>query len=98
MIQHTVLWKLVDMDADARTEFIAESSRRIAAMSSIPGVVSVGALVDVGSTEGNWDLGLVSVHDDEAALAAYQVHPDHTGFGGWFKPHVAARVCIDSSL
>ncbi len=98
MIQHTVLWKLVDMDEAARADFIAESSRRIAALSTIPGVVSVVALVDVRSTDGNWDLGLVSVHDDEAALAAYQVHPDHTGFGGWFKPMVAARVCIDSSL
>ncbi|MEY5017484.1 MAG: hypothetical protein RL431_533 [Actinomycetota bacterium] len=98
MIQHTVLWKLVDMDEAARTEFIAESARRIDAMSNIPGVVSISALVDVQSTDGNWDLGLVSVHDDEAALAAYQVHPDHTGFGGWFKPQVAARVCIDSSL
>ncbi len=99
MIQHTVLWKTIDMTPAERADFEAESTRRLNALvGAVPGLVSVTALADVRSTEGNWNFGLVSLHESAEALDSYQVHPDHVSFGGWFKPFVTARACVDTEL
>ncbi len=97
MIHHTVLWKLRELDSDARNDAIARFGRELSQLVGVvPGLVSVTLGVDAGADESNWDLSLLSVHESTAALATYQSHPDHVAIGTWFKEFVQSRAAVDS--
>jgi hypothetical protein len=97
MIHHTVVWKLRDMDVAERDAVVSRFGLELSHLVGVvPGLVAVTLGVDAGSTESNWDLSLLSVHESHAALDEYQHHPEHVAIGTWFKEHVVSRAAVDS--
>jgi uncharacterized protein with GYD domain len=99
MIRHVVLWKLSAADADQRRREAEEIRQRLERLVGVvPGLRSLAVGADTGWTEGNWDVVLVSEHDDQAALNDYQVHPAHVEVSGWIRTLVRERACVDTLL
>ena len=96
MIRHIVLWKLrADAASERDRDAAAIRERLEAPAGGVPGLATIAVHTDVGSTDGNWDVALVSEHEDEEALAAYQVHPAHVEAASFIKTVVASRACVD---
>ena len=99
MIRHVVLWKLSAADPDQRRREAEGIRQRLETLVGVvPGLRSLAVGADTGWTEGNWDVLLVSEHDDEAALNGYQVHPAHVEVAGWIRTLVSERACVDTLL
>jgi hypothetical protein len=103
MIRHIVMWTLKP-EAEGATR--AENARRMKAQleslrGRVPGMRSleVGiALHVVGSAKGgpdDADVVLVSEHDDQAALDAYQSHPEHVAMKAFIGAVRERRVALD---
>lgn len=79
MLKHVVMWRLKD---EAEGADRATNARRVkTALESlrgrIPGLVHLEVGIDVERSSAAYDVVLVSEFEGAAALAAYQVHPDH---------------------
>lgn len=99
MIQHLVMWKLVDMSDGDRAAIIERFARELGALVGVvPGLVSVSLTPDIRDVESNMDVSLISVHESRDALATYQSHPDHVAIGAWWGPLVVQRGAVDSEV
>ncbi|MBP1756563.1 MAG: Stress responsive alpha-beta barrel protein [Firmicutes bacterium] len=97
MVRHIVAWNYAE-------NFTMEENRRNALKMKeelenlvhlIPGVVSIHLYIEP-LTSSDSDLLLDSVFDDEEALKAYIIHPEHVRVGtNYVKPITANRKCID---
>jgi hypothetical protein len=74
MVTHIVLFKMKDRSGEdaARVRELLLSMK-----GKIPGLQSVEAGLDYSRETRSFDVALITRHDDRAALAAYQVHPEH---------------------
>lgn len=96
MIRHLVLWKLAAESPAEKAAAVEQLRARFGALLPlVDGTERLDIRADLGSTEGNWDVVLDSDYRDEAALAAYQVHPAHLEVVAYVKSVTTARVCID---
>lgn len=96
MIRHVVAFQLSAHNAPERSDAIAGIRSRLEPLVSvIPGVVSLELGEDVGKVASHWPLVLVSVHDDLAALEAYQAHPAHVSALEWINTVVSGRAVVD---
>lgn len=98
MIRHIVAWRLATEDPaekSAQGQKIAEGL--LALRGVVPSIeaISVGPDV-VGGT--NWDVALVADFADQAALDAYQNHPDHQAVVAYVRSVVADRVAVDFEI
>jgi len=95
-IKHIVMWTLAGDDDAAKDEAAAEITARLEALvGRIPGIQSLSVQRNAAFADVNYDLALISVHDDVAALKAYQVHPEHAEIAGYIRSVVAQRASID---
>jgi hypothetical protein len=97
MIKHIVLWKLKE-EAEGRSkkENAFELKNRLEALKDkISGILEleVGLPLETGETV--LDVALYSAFKDKAALAAYQVHPEHQKVASFVKQIVAERRVVD---
>jgi hypothetical protein len=93
MIRHIVLFRFkADVPRSEREEFIAELNRLPELISEIT-EVEVGE--DVTRAPRSYDVALVSVFADEAALARYAVHPDHLPVVEHSKKICESVVAVD---
>ncbi|MFC0678514.1 Dabb family protein [Lysobacter korlensis] len=96
MIRHIVAWNLVATDPAERTTAFEQVKAQLEGLGGVvPGLRSISVSRDVGATAGNWDIVLVSEHDDEEALAVYQQHPDHVVAAGFTRSVTKDRVSVD---
>lgn len=96
MIRHVVLWTLQAPDAEGKAAAIEGMRERLEPLVGvIPGLRSLVVRRDIGQVESNWDVALVSEHDDAEALAAYQAHPDHVVAGSFVRSVVRDHSCVD---
>jgi hypothetical protein len=99
MIRHTVMWKLGATEASERTLAVAAITNALEALrGAIPGLLELTVSSDLGETDGNFDVVLVTDHESADALAVYQSHPAHLEAAGVVKAHVSARACVDSAV
>jgi hypothetical protein len=99
VIRHVVLWKLAATDpAQRRSDAAGIRERLTPLVGVIPGLRSLSVGADTGATDGNWDVVLVSEHDDQEAVAGYQVHPAHVEVAAWVRTVVRERACVDTLL
>lgn len=99
MIRHIVLFKLAADDEAQRREDAHGAKERLEALATqIPGIQSIRVDRDLGLVDGHWDIALVSEHDDNSALEAYQAHPAHKEASAWVASVVSDRACVDYSL
>ena len=99
MIQHIVVWKLVDQSPAERAETVERFSRELNDLvGTVPGLLSISLTPDLRDTESNMDVSLISLHESREALATYQSHPDHVAIGAWWGPLVVQRGAVDSEI
>lgn len=95
-IKHIVMWTLAGDDESAKEDAAREIARRLEALvGRIAGIQSLEVTRNAAFDDVNYDLALVSVHDDVAALKAYQVHPEHAEVAAYIREVVAQRASID---
>jgi hypothetical protein len=96
-LRHIVMWTLKDeAEGLTKAQNIQKAREVLMSCSSlVPGI----ELFEVGlKTDGldcTCDVILNSVFKDEAALTAYQNHPDHLAIKPFMKAIVAQRQCMD---
>ncbi|QIM15379.1 Dabb family protein [Leucobacter insecticola] len=95
-VRHIVTWKLSGesvADRDAQAAEIAAVLEPL--VGRVPGLQSLKLHRNTLNHEDNWDLTLVSLHDDAGALAAYAVHPEHLAAVDVVKQRTVSRACVD---
>ena len=98
MLTHIVIWKYKpDVEQFAREEHVRllGNLRKL-----IPEIRSLVVGFDILRLPRSYDSGLVAVFDDQAALDAYTVHPEHVKvalFGRQISEHVASVDFTDDS-
>lgn len=99
MIRHIVLFRLAATDDAQRRDDAHGIAERLEALETqIAGIQSIRVDRDLGLVAGHWDVALVSEHDDNAALEAYQVHPAHKEAAAWIGSVVTDRAVVDYSV
>lgn len=99
MIQHVVMWRLIDLDVAERATALERFGTELQALVGVvPGLVSVALTPDVRDAESNFDVALISIHKSREALATYQSHPEHVAIGTWWGLLVAQRGAVDSEI
>ncbi len=99
MIQHAVMWKLVDLtDAERFTAIARFGTELRALVGVVPGLVSMAVTSDVREIDSNFDVALISLHESREALAIYQSHPEHMAVATWWGSLVAERGAVDSEV
>ncbi|SIP88696.1 Stress responsive A/B Barrel Domain [Alkalispirochaeta americana] len=97
MVKHLVFWKLKPRAAGRRAaENAREIQKRIEALQGrIPGLLRIEAGVDTSRTGASADLALYSEFSDQAALEAYQIHPEHQAVVAFIGELVESRQVVD---
>ena len=97
MIRHIVAWRLKDSalgnDKAANARLLKEKLEALPAQ--IPVLRSLAVGLDFSATENSADVVLVTEFESRAALAAYQVHPEHKAVVAFVSQVVAERRLVD---
>lgn len=94
-VTHVVMWTLAASDADKPAVIQQMRDRLTSLLGVIPGLLTLRVEADLGDTEANYDVMLVSEHESMEALEVYQAHPAHIEVGGWIKTLVTGRAAVD---
>lgn len=96
MIRHIVMFRLGATDELQRRDDAHGIAERLEALETqIAGIQSIRVDRDLGLVDGHWDVALVSEHDDNAALEAYQVHPAHVEAAAFIRTVIVERAIVD---
>lgn len=96
MIRHIVAFRLASADPTQRTlDARGIHDHLTALVEAVPTVNSIEVGRDLGFVHDHWDVVLVSVHDSNANLEAYQVHPEHLKAAAWVATVVNDRATVD---
>jgi heme-degrading monooxygenase HmoA len=96
VIRHVVMFTLASRDDAQRAADVAEARRRLTALVGVvPGLRTISLERDLGRVDGHFDVVLVSDHDDEAALEAYQAHPAHVDASAFIRSVTDDRAGVD---
>jgi heme-degrading monooxygenase HmoA len=99
MIRHIVMFRLSATDDLQRRDDAHGIAERLQALETqIAGIQSIRVDRDMGLVDGHWDVVLISEHDDNSALEAYQTHPAHVEASQWVGTVVSDRACVDFSV
>jgi len=98
VIRHIVTWRLAAEDAAQRAADARGIQERLEALRGVVPAERLEVGIDLGATEGNWHVVLVSDFATDAELAAYQSHPQHLEAAAFIRSVVAARGCVDYEL
>lgn len=94
MVKHIILWKL---KKEHNTPLIKEGIKLglEGLMGKVPGLVEI-SVQGCGLASSNADVMLYSVFENEDALKAYAVHPEHVRVAdNLVRPYTETRMCLD---
>lgn len=94
-VRHVVIWSIRDDISDVDEAFRQMASRLKALVGVIPGLVSLEVGRDLGDSDSNWDVVLVSEHESVDALEVYQQHPAHLEVAAFVRERVGTRAAVD---
>jgi hypothetical protein len=90
MVVHIVLFKF-GTSSDAE-----ESRARLLSMKGrIPGLVDVEAGLDFTRSARSYELGLITRHEDRAALSAYETDPVHVEVATFIRSKMTGAASVD---
>ena len=97
MVKHIVAWRLKDsaLGNDKAANALLIQEKLAALRGRIPGLLRLEVGRDFSATENSADVVLVTEFESRAALAAYQVHPEHKAVVAFVSQVVAERRLID---
>lgn len=97
MVKHIVLWKLKDELTGEEKQKVKRELKE--ALESLKEKIKELSFIKVqidGLDGSTVDVLLETEFEDEAALQAYAVHPEHVAVGTEkIKPFMAERICYD---
>ena len=98
MVRHIVMWNLKEEACGhSKEENGLEIKRQLEELQGrVPGLVSIEVGINFGAD--NYDIALVSTHEDDTALDVYADHPDHQIVKGFISQVVCGRVACDYEL
>ncbi|MCL2855321.1 MAG: Dabb family protein [Defluviitaleaceae bacterium] len=96
MLRHIVAWNYKDGFTDAENKENAQKVKMEleGLKNHIPEIMEIKVNIEMLPTS-NRDIVLDSLFKDEAALAAYQVHPEHQRAAAFVASVTQNRVCVD---
>lgn len=96
MVKHIIIWELNDeLSAEQRQEAKARIKNGLESLKGvIDGLTEISVKTELLPTSAG-DLMLDSTFTDEAALAAYAVHPAHVAVKEYVATVVKSRRCAD---
>ncbi len=97
MVKHIILWQLKDGLSQQEKEQVKAGIKHglEGLQGKIPGLLQIHVHTDGVSTS-NADVMLDSSFEDEDALKAYAVHPEHVKVAdGQVRPYTSVRMCMD---
>ena len=96
-LRHIVMWTLKDeAEGQAKVQNMLKARELLLSCSSlVPGIELFEVGLKAEGLDCTCDVILNSVFKDEAALTAYQNHPDHIAIKPFMKAIVAQRQCMD---
>ena len=100
MYKHIVMWNLKADIADSEKPAIKKNIKENVEglLGKIPGLLEVHVHIH-GADTSTAEIFLESVHDDAAALALYQDHPEHVFVRDEIvAPYVTGRVSFDFEI
>ncbi|WP_449278297.1 Dabb family protein [Leucobacter sp. GX24907] len=98
-VRHIVTWKLSgESVAERDAQFVEIEAALTPLLETIPGLRTLEVFRNALNHDANWDVTLLSEHDDAEALAAYAVHPDHVAAGAVVKRYSVSRAAVDAIL
>ncbi|MGO2139659.1 MAG: Dabb family protein [Leucobacter sp.] len=98
-VRHIVSWKMngeTPADRARQAAEIADALRPLP--QTVPGILALDVRLNEFNAEANWDLVLVSDHEDQAALDVYATHPEHLAVVALVKERSAGRAGVDFEL
>ena len=97
MIRHIVMWTLKEHaeGADRATNLIKMQAKLESCVGLVPGTLTFTVAVAKPGLEATCDIVLDSTFASQAALDAYQSHPDHLAMKPFIGAIRAERHCID---
>ena len=97
MIKHIVFWRLKDQaEGGTKAQNAALIKQKLEALRGrIPGLLALEVGLDVERSAAAYDVALYSEFTDQAALDAYQKHPDHVAAAGFIGKVRSERVLVD---
>ncbi|WJF89050.1 Dabb family protein [Paraburkholderia bonniea] len=100
MIRHIVMWKLKETAAGAsRAENALKLKEKLEGCRDIvPGILRLEVGLAQPGLEASSDVVLVSDFADQAALDAYQVHPQHEALKAFVSTVRESRECLDYEI
>ena len=99
MIRHVAVFKLTPSDSGLRALNLAGMQERLAALVGVvPGLRSMTVEPDLGDSPGNWEVAIVTDHDDKEAFEVYQSHPAHDEASAWIDVFIADRAVVDFEM
>jgi hypothetical protein len=96
-LRHIVMWNLKEeAEGQTRAQNMEKAREVLMRCSSlVPGIEQFEVGLKTDGLDCTCDVILNSVFKDEAALSAYQNHPDHIAIKPFMKAIVAQRQCMD---
>ena len=101
MVKHIILWRLrEDLSAEEKETVKRDIKAGLEGLAGrIPGLIYINVVIDGRLDSSNADIMLDSMFEDEAALRAYAVHPDHVAVAdGKVRPYTIQRTCLDYEI
>ncbi|MGN6273966.1 MAG: Dabb family protein [Protaetiibacter sp.] len=98
MIRHIVSWRMGAAHPEQRTADAEGIRQRLEALRGVVPAERLEVGIDLGATEGNWHVVLVSDFATAEDLAAYQTHPQHVHAAAFIRSVAADRSCVDYEI
>ena len=97
MLKHIVMWKLKDQaeGGDKATNARKMKEPLDGCKNLVPGILKFEAALAQPGLEATYDVVLYSEFESQAALDAYQDHPDHIAIKPFIGAIREARQCMD---
>lgn len=97
MVKHIVMWKLKDF---AEGSSRIENAKRIKELlenlkDKVAEIKSIEVGININNSDSAYDVVLYSEFEDEAALEAYQNHPEHIKVADFIGKAREHRVVVD---
>lgn len=100
MIQHVVIWKLLEESAgrskSENLELLIEKLTALPAL--IPQIRSLSVVKNTNPTDKNMDVALITAFENLADLETYSLHSEHVKVGGFVGSIVSSRAAIDYEI
>ena len=100
MVKHIILWTLKEEYSKEEKEEIKKGIKQglESLQGKIPGLMEIRVQID-SLASSNADLMLDSTFENEEALKAYAIHPEHVAVAdGKVRPYTKLRSCLDFEI